>query len=64
MQIDDDLGLVGNAPTLHMDSFLPKHAGNYTCKVTNSIGTDYSRSAEIKGIILTTVLSSYLIVIV
>ena len=39
-------------PNLHIVSFSPRHAGTYTCKVSNSEGSVMSDVAEIKGNIL------------
>ena len=39
-------------PNLHIVSFSPRHAGTYTCRVSNSEGSVVSDVAEIKGKLL------------
>ena len=47
---DDHLNFVGsNTPVLSTSCFLPQHAGNYKCKVSNEVGSVTSNCGVIKG---------------
>ena len=49
---DTSFGDQFKTPNLHIVSFSPRHAGTYTCRVSNSAGSVVSDVAEIKGKVL------------